>query len=341
MSCTCFIVPADALKKLATDRRLSAAARQAASDTARLSAEIGKLRDQANALAITARALAPMAKTLTKTPAITVFDCKHTQTLPGTAVAKPGSSSDATAKRTFKETTAVARFYKQVFKRNSIDGAGMTMLSSIHYGVKFNNAMWNGSQMLYGDGDSQLFVDFTKGDDVIGHELTHGVTQHSLQLVYSGDAGGLNESISDCFGSMFRQWQAKQDVDAADWLIGADIMGPVAKGKGYTCLRDMANPAAAHCLAAQPTNYAKVTPAMDPHYSSGPPNLAFCLACKAVGGNSWDKVGQVWYRALTGFGPSPNLSMKDFADRTRKVAGQTYGKTVRSAVDKAWKQVGL
>ena len=339
MSCSCFIVPADALRKLATDKKLSAAVRQAASDTARISADIRKLRDQANALSITAMAVAGVPKALTKTPAVTVYDCKHTQTLPGTLV--PKNSSDATAKRTFKETTLVAKFYKQVFKRNSIDDAGMTLLSSIHYGSKFNNAMWNGSQMLYGDGDSQLFVDFTKGNDVIGHELTHGVTQHSLQLVYSGDAGGLNESISDCFGSMFRQWQAKQDVTKADWLIGSDIMGPVAKSKGYTCLRDMANPASSHCLAPQPTNYSKVTPGMDPHYSSGPPNLAFCLACKNAGGYSWEKVGQVWYRSLTGFGPSPNMSMKDFADRTRSVAGKMYGATVKKAVDKAWKQVGL
>lgn len=56
------------------------------------------------------------------------------------------------------------------------------MMASIHYGSKFNNAMWNGSQMIYGDGDGSIFIDFTRGNDVIGHELTHGVTQHSLQL---------------------------------------------------------------------------------------------------------------------------------------------------------------
>jgi Zn-dependent metalloprotease len=66
--------------------------------------------------------------------------------------------------------------------------------------------------MTYGDGDNHVFVDFTHGDDVIGHELTHGVTQHSLGLSYSGEAGGLNESISDVFGSMFRQWEKGQTV---------------------------------------------------------------------------------------------------------------------------------
>ena len=276
-------------------------------------------------------------------PAVKVYDCKHHQTLPGTSVPNPGTSPDLTASRTFKETTAVANFYKQVFGRNSIDGVGMTMLSSIHYGTNYNNAMWNGAQMIYGDGDNQIFIDFTAGNDVIGHELTHGVTQHTLQLAYSGDAGGLNESLSDCFGTMFRQWEANQDVNHADWLIGHDILGPVAKTKGFTCLRNMANPADPHALAPQPTKYAQITPGMDPHYSSGPPNLAFYLSCKSVGGKSWEKVGQIWYRALTGFPPSPNMKMKEFADRTRKLATQMYpaAPAVATAVGQAWKQIGL
>jgi Zn-dependent metalloprotease len=343
MSCTCFIVPAPALKKLASDPKLPAKVRKAAANTAIISDEIRKLRDQALFVTMAASLAAPPVRALAATPAITVYDCKHHQTLPGTPVPKPGSASDATAKRTFKETTGVADFYKKVFNRNSIDDAGMTMMSSIHYGTNYNNAMWNGSQMVYGDGDKQLFVDFTRGDDVIGHELTHGVTQHSLQLAYSGDAGGLNESISDCFGTMFRQWQANQDVTKADWLIGHDIIGSVAKKKGYTSLRNMADPADVHCIAPQPTKYSQITPGMDPHYSSGPPNLAFCLACKAVGGKSWEKVGQIWYRALTGFGPSPNMKMKDFANRTRKLAKQMYktNAAVAAAVDQAWKQVEL
>ena len=343
MSCTCFIVPQDVLEKLAKDSKLSEEVRKASADTGRISVEIRKLRKQAGKLTTAATAGgAPLAE-LAAAPAVTVYDCKQTQTLPGTPVPNPGSTADATAKRTFKETTGVANFYKKVFNRNSIDDAGMTMMSSIHFGVKFNNAMWNGSQMLYGDGDGAIFIDFTKGNDVIGHELTHGVTQHSLQLTYSNDAGGLNESLSDCFGSMFRQWEANQDVKSADWLIGHDIMGPKAKAKGYTCLRNMANPADPHCLAPQPTKYSQITPGMDPHYSSGPPNLAFCIACKTLGGKSWEKIGQVWYRAVTGFGPSSNMKMGKFADRTRKLAVQMYGGTpaVAAAIDKGWKQVGL
>ncbi len=343
MPCRCFIVPRDVLQRLAQDASLPDDARKAAADTARVSIEIRRLRDQALVLTNLTRLVGPPVAQLAPSPAITVYDCKHTHTLPGSPVPNPGSSNDPTAVRTCKETTAVATFYKEVFNRNSIDDGGMTMMSSIHYGVKFNNAMWNGSQMLYGDGDGAIFVDFTNGNDVIGHELTHGVTQYSLQLTYADDAGGLNESISDCFGSMFRQWEANQGIDSADWLIGQDIMGPAAKAKGYTCLRDMANPAAAHCLAPQPTKYSQITPGMDPHYSSGPPNLAFCTACKTLGGKSWEKIGQVWYRALTGSVPSPNMKMKEFADRTRQVATQLYGgiPAVLAAVDTGWKLVEL
>jgi len=343
MSCTCFIVPRAVLEKLAQDPELSAETRKAAGDTAKISHEIRMLRQQALALTSVTMALGAAPAELAAAPAITVYDCKHHQSLPGTFVPNAGSSSDPTAARTSKETTAVADFYKKIFNRNSIDNAGMTMVSSIHYGVNYNNAMWNGAQMLYGDGDNQIFTDFTKGNDVIGHELTHGVTQHSLQLAYSDDAGGLNESLSDCFGSMFRQWQANQDVNHADWLIGHDIMGPKATARGLTCLRDMANPAAAHCLAAQPTKYSQITPGMDPHFTSGPPNLAFCLACKKVGGHSWEKVGQIWYRVLTATGPSPNMKMKTFADDTRKVASQMFASdhAVAAGVDSGWKQVGL
>ena len=342
MSCTCFIIPKDILEKLSKDPDLSEELRKAFEHTSRVTTELHKLRDQAIVLARATSMFGARPPELAPFPAVTVYDCKHHQTLPGLPVPNPGSSRDLTASRTFKETTAVANFYKQVFGRNSIDGFGMTMMSSIHYGVNYNNAMWNGSQMIYGDGDNNIFIDFTASNDVIGHELTHGVTQHTLQLVYSGDAGGLNESLSDCFGSMFRQWQANQDTTHADWLIGHDIMGPIAKTKGYTCLRNMANPADAHCLAPQPTKYSQITPGMDPHYSSGPPNFAFFLACKAVGGKSWEKVGQIWYRALTGV-PSPNMKMKEFADRTRKLATQMYSSvpTVATAVDNAWKQVGL
>jgi Zn-dependent metalloprotease len=346
MCCTCYIVPLHVLRRLSNDRKLSKEQRKHFADTMKIDVEQRKLRTQVAKLArvtslVAAGAVAPGA--VAAAPAITVHDCNHGEATPGALVNDPATSSDVTAKQVFVETTSVAAFYSEVFGRNSIDGAGMTMLSSIHYSISYNNAFWNGSQMTYGDGDGEIFIDFSKGNDVIGHELTHGVTQHSLQLTYVNEPGGLNESISDCFASMFRQWEAKQDVNAGDWLIGADVMGPTAKQRGMTCLRDLSNPASTSCLSPQPTNYSQFKTGMDPHISSGIPNLAFSTICKAIGGNSWDKAGKIWYKSLTGFGPTPNMKMSAFANRTRSVAADLFaGDTaVANAVDAGWKTVGL
>ncbi len=341
--CTCNIVPRDVLERLAGDERFGAELRKAASDSARVSDVLRRMRNESRALLMHDIAMGTRPRSRVSAPRVQVYNCRNTTALPGRLVTSPRRSADMTIKRAFEDTTSVATFYREVFGRNSLDNAGISLISSVHYGVKYNNAMWNGSQMVYGDGDGNLFLDFTLGNDVVGHELTHGVTQYTLDLEYSGDAGGLNESLSDCFGSMFRQWQAGQTVDQADWLIGADILGPAARERGYTCLRSMVNPADKKALAPQPTRYSDLTPGMDPHYSSGPPNLAFCTACVVLGGKSWESVGQVWYRAMTTLGARPSLDMPDFAEKTRQTAEQMYPSqpAVLAAVDKGWRTVGL
>ena len=156
MNCTCQIVPRDVLDRLAGDKRLSASIRRAAANTARISTEIRKLRIQAGALTSVSHTTGAQFLELASTPKVTVYDCRHTQTLPGSPVAAPAKSKDKTATRAFKTAGKVAEFYKKVFNRNSVDNAGMTLMSSIHYGVEFNNALWNGTEMLYGDGDLKL-----------------------------------------------------------------------------------------------------------------------------------------------------------------------------------------
>jgi Zn-dependent metalloprotease len=343
--CPCFIIPAKVLEKFSLDKQLSEEERKAFANAARFENEWRKAREVRCHVSLSAQEILPSGLTAAtvSAPATPVFDCQHHNTIPGVLVSDPGSSTDPTLKRVFTETTAVAKFYQSVFGRNSIDNKGMSMISSIHYSVNYNNAFWNGSQMTYGDGDGNIFIDFTKGNDVIGHELAHGITQYSLALVYENQAGGLNESISDVFGSMFRQWQADQDVNQADWLIGKDIMGPGAIARGYTCLRDMSNPAAKNCLSPQPINFSQYQDGMDPHESSGIPNFAFYKAAMAIGGNSWTVAGKIWYQALTGFGPMPDMTMKQFADRTRTLAGNLFASEppVQIAVDNAWKAVGL
>ena len=201
MACSCFIVPQDVLTNLASDPGLPNTVRQSLLHSAQISAHFRALREQHSALIRTAISL-PLPRPALPHPHVSppdlVDDCHHHTSLPGAPVANPGSSADATAKRAYDESEGVAKFYRDVFQRDSIDGHHMTLLSSIHYGENFNNAFWNGSQMTYGDGDNHVFVDFTRGDDVIGHELTHGVTQHSLGLTYSGEAGVSTRAFQMC-----------------------------------------------------------------------------------------------------------------------------------------------
>lgn len=349
MTCNCFIIPDEILQHYASDPELSNEVRQNFSRTASLSRQMRLVRDQSTLLTQMALNIPlpfprpfPFPK-LHLLPPSEIHDLHHGTTLPGAGVPNPGGSPDGSVKRAYDESVAVAKFYWDIFKRDSIDGHHMTMVSSVHYGVKFNNAFWNGAQMTYGDGDGQIFLDFTLGNDVIGHELTHGVTQHSAGLVYNGEAGGLNESMSDVFGSMFRQWRANQVVGAADWLIGKDIIGPVGHQKGFTCLRNMCNPKDTHALAPQPDHYYPGIGNLDPHYSSGPPNFAFYKAATAIGGHSWDQAGHIWYQALTSFPPSPNLTMSQFASRTRALSTSLYPATpaIHTAVHNAWTAVGL
>jgi Zn-dependent metalloprotease len=343
MRCQCFIIPKDVLERLSQDKKLSAAERKTFADTVAFETHWRKVRAlQASGSGLASKSISGNTA-VAIAPAITVYNCMTGTSLPGAPVPSPGTSADATAQRAFVQTSGVANFYKKVFGRNSVDNLGMTLQSSIHYGLRYNNAFWNGTQMTYGDGDGNIFVDFTKGNDVIGHELTHGVTQFSARLAYANEAGGLNESMSDVFGSMFRQWSAKQPVAAADWLIGKDIMGPGAIARGLTCLRDMAQPDAAHCLAPQPIHFSQYRPGMDPHYSSGIPNFAFYKAAMRIGGFSWEKLGQIWYQALTAPPASPNMKMKTFALRTTRLAKNMYRTEpgIYEAVMEAWRDVGL
>lgn len=355
MSCNCFIIPDDVLRRFAADPELSDEVRQSFHHAAQLSASLRKLRHahddftRENLLTPIPKTHPPFPLPIPTPPTRPVvapglaYDAQHGTALPGKAVAHPGSSSDASVKRAYTEGEKVAQFYLDVYNRDSIDGHHQTLVSTVHYSSHFNNAFWNGSQMVYGDGDGQVFVDFTLGDDVIGHELTHGVTQHSLALVYSGESGGLNESISDVFGSLFRQWEKGQTAATADWLIGADILGPTAKAKGYTSLRNLANPQDTHALSQQPAKYYPGIGNLDPHLSSGVPNHAFYLAATAIGGNAWEKAGQVWYNALTAFGPSPNFTFSQFANRTRTVATTLFPSdaSIHAKIDSAWTSVGL
>ncbi len=134
--------------------------------------------------------------------------------------------------------------YKEQYGRNSIDGEGMHLVSTVHHQQGYDNAFWNGEQMVYGDGDEdlpedeRLFNRFTVALDVIGHELTHGVIQYEAQLVYYEQPGALNESYSDIFGSLVKQKTLNQTAEEADWLIGEGLFTANVAGKAIRSMKD-------------------------------------------------------------------------------------------------------
>jgi hypothetical protein len=149
VGCCCFIIPLKVLKRFAKDPKLPSKTRKAFADAAKFEQEWRKLRVARTEHTLAARAILPTGMTAAaaaRPPTVTVFDCAHNNTLPGAQVGNPGSAADSSAKQAFKEATAVADFYQQTFGRNSVDDSGMTLISSIHYSVKYNNAFWFGTE---------------------------------------------------------------------------------------------------------------------------------------------------------------------------------------------------
>src|SRR5689334_17047046 len=174
-----------------------------------------------------------------------VFDAHGLVRLPGRLVLREGDgrSTDRAANQAFAGLGATYDLFAKVYERDSIDGHGMQLRASIHYSTDYDNAFWDGTEMVFGDGDGIVFHDFTASLDVIGHELTHGVTQFTSNLDYAGQAGALDESFSDVFGSLVKQYHRGQDAASADWVIGAGILAPGINGVG---LRSMKAPGTAY-----------------------------------------------------------------------------------------------
>jgi Zn-dependent metalloprotease len=283
-----------------------------------------------------------------------VFDCKHGTYLPLADLVRSEDDAvgvDASVNQAFEGFGATRTFYRDVFQRNSIDDRGMRLQGFVHRGSHYNNAFWDGQEMVFGDGDGEVFTDFTGSIDVIAHELAHGVTEHTAGLEYRNQSGALNESLSDVVGSMVKQWHLQQTADQADWLIGADIFTPDIDADA---LRSMKAPGTAFDNKMfgkdpQPDHMDRYVDLPDTdegdnggvHINSGIPNKAFYLVASGLGGNSWEAPGQIWYEATKASNPSTQF--QDFADTTYGKAGELYGvdSAEQQAVTAAWAGVGV
>ncbi|GAB2638602.1 M4 family metallopeptidase [Gordonia jinhuaensis] len=278
-------------------------------------------------------------------PHRSIYDQKHsTQTSPGTLVRSEGDKpvADASVNAAYDNFGFTYQMYWEVFARDSIDGHGMPIKGLVHFGTDYDNAFWDGKDaMFFGDGDGQLLTDTTKGLDVIGHELTHGVTQYEANLTYSGQSGALNESISDVFGSLVKQYHLGQTADQADWLIGADIVGKQLA----PALRSMKAPGTANAHDNQPadmTGFVHTTAdSGGVHTNSGIPNHAFYVVATTIGGSAWKDAGSIWYKSLADPGLKPNATFASFASITLHQARVQFGtnSSQAQAVEAGWEAV--
>ncbi len=269
---------------------------------------------------------------------------------PGTLLCSNNNScGDASAQRAHDGASAVYDYYKAKFGRNSVDNNDMTVKSSVHTRTNYNNAFWYNGQMFYGDGDGSQFTDLTKSFDVIGHELTHGVTEKTANLVYANASGALNEGWSDILGAAA---EAHKTGVHPDWDIGEEVY------LAGNALRYMANPTQdGYSKDWYPDRIPFVSNPSNSndqggvHGNSGIANLAFVLAVDGgthprgkssanVPSIGLAKAEQIFYRALTTYMNSGT----DFAGArtaTAQAAQELYGSTEKTAIETAWCAVGV
>ena len=279
----------------------------------------------------------------------TIYNSGHQEATTGQLIRAEGQApvSDVAANEAYDGLGHTFDFYLEIYQRNSIDDHGLPLNAYVHYGQGYDNAFWDGKEMIFGDGDGTAFNRFTISVDVIGHELTHGVTGSEVNLRYLGQSGALNESVSDVFGSLIKQYVLKQTAAQADWLIGAGLLTFPNQA-----LRSMKAPGTAYdndVLGKDPqpadmSHY--LNTAQDNggvHLNSGIPNHAFYLAATAIGGNAWEKAGQIWYDTIRDRSLKATASFAAFAGRTVANANRRYGSgsSEQKAVADAWNQVGV
>jgi vibriolysin len=277
-----------------------------------------------------------------------VHDAEHGLNLPGTLARAEGdpAHADAIVNVNYDLLGTTYDCYATLFGRDSFDALGATLLSTVHYDNNYVNAFWDGTQMVYGDGDGYYADNLALSMDVTAHELTHAVTQYESNLYYWDESGGLNEAMSDIFGNTCEWFRDGQVVSGDTWKVGEDVWTP---GIPDDALRYMDNPVLdGISLDYYPDYY----PGVDVHYSSGIANLVFYLLSQGgthpqgktstvVNGIGILKAAQVFYKANV----DVFTSMTTFADAKAgtELAAEQLGFTQEEigAVTAAWDAVGV
>jgi vibriolysin len=280
-----------------------------------------------------------------------VHDAKGAEVLPGTLVVSEGGTppaGDAVVGTFYGHLGAAYDYFSAVHGRDSFDGAGAALTATVHYGQRYNNAFWDGKQLVFGDGDGQLMRSLALSLDVVVHELAHAVTERTAGLVYQNQPGALNESMSDVFGASAQAWKLGV-VDALTWKIGEDAWTPQVANDA---LRYMNNPIQDGASTDYfPERYMGTEDNGGVHLNSGIPNLAFYLMAQGgehprrkvagvVTGIGVEKAQKVFYRALTQYMTS-NTNFLEARAACKRAAEDLYDISVSGSVEHAWSLVGV
>jgi Zn-dependent metalloprotease len=275
------------------------------------------------------------------------YSADNTTRIPGRKLIDEGERSrDPVAQAAHDGAGVVYNFFFENFQRDSIDGQGSPLVSTVHYGRSpedSENAAWIGDlqQMIYGDG-GQIFKPLPYGLDVVGHEFTHGVIDSSSRLIYELQPGALNESYADVFGAL---------IDEGNWEIGETVIKSPPYPRPY--LRSLRDPNAGGAYdpfnplggIGQPASMDEFAnlPASrradngGVHINSGIPNRAAYLMAQAIGN---DRTAQIYYRALTQY-LTPTSSFLDALNASVRAAQDLYGDGEAGTVRDSFSQVGI
>jgi Zn-dependent metalloprotease len=339
----CSILPPHIL--LAISRNGSARQRDAALATISVDASFRALRTRPGLLPAEGRPGVEQGRQRT------IYDARGAEGLPGLGVRREGEgpTGDAAVDEAYEGLGATFDFFLACYGRRSVDDEALPLLGTVHYGRDYDNAFWNGRQMVFGDGDGDLFRRFTLCLDIIGHELTHGVTGDEAGLRYALQPGALNESISDVFGSLVKQYALGQTAREADWLIGAGLFTAKVQGQA---LRSLAAPGTAYDDPVlgrdpQPAHMDEWVRTDDDnggvHINSGIPNRAFFLVATELDGPAWERAGRIWYETLRDPKLRSSTGFRRFARLSLGAADKLFGvgSREREAVRNGWEQVGV
>lgn len=338
------------LSNMAKSDLVSPAGRESAQQTLELSQEIRAQRDRFQAGGMPSLKQASVAGPPYSTFR-SIWSIQNTTNLGAPIWLRDANYEDADAQdwvvdKVWEYLGVGVTMYGWDFGRNGIDNAGSEVRANIHYGQSYANAFWNGSQLVFGDGN-EVLAHLGESICVVVHELTHAVTQHTAGLIYQGQSGALNESFSDVMGCVAEQQSRNQNFDHATWLVGEECLLPGVNG---VAIRSMSAPGTAYNdprLGKDPqpshmNGYVNTTQdSGGVHINSGIPNHAFYQACRRTGGNSWDQIAGVWFWTMVSGQVKPDCDFYTFASLTVQSAIRGWGNLVAHSVVQAWNDVGI